>query len=88
MLKWPHCLFKLCWESRAISWRVTRQRYGIESPRAGDPGLSHVRLRAWGSELFGLDLTFHSAYSAAFGKLGVWFCLLFFLFSSKKGLRN
>lgn len=47
-----------------------------------------VRLRAWGSELLGLDLTFHSAYSAAFGKLGVWFCLLFFLFSSKKGLGN
>ena len=87
MSKWPHSPFKPCWESRAISWRLTRKRYGIESSRAGDLGSGHVRLGAWGFELFGLDLTFHSAYSAVFGKLGVWVCLLF-PFSSKKGVGN
>lgn len=80
--EWPHCPLKPCWESRAISWSVNRQRYAIESPRAGDPALDHVRLGAWGSKLFGMDLPLHSAYSAAFGKMGVWICLLAFFFFS------
>lgn len=51
-----------------------------ECPVAGDPDSGHVRLEAWWSELFGLDLTSHSAFSAMFGKLGRWGFLPFIPF--------
>lgn len=55
---------------------------------AGDTNSGHVRLEVWWSELFGLDLTSHSAFSAVFGKLGGlegrFVCLFFPLFLLRK----